>query len=110
VVRGLYKGLKHRHVSGPTARPVASNLLVIFADLGVGAQNPTHFASNRSWIPRSETGLSTTIASSGLLEDARTRPQLPSSTVTSNAVEKFLAFDRRCGMLLEQDKSQPLPR
>src|SRR5438309_38376 len=30
----------------------------------------------------SETGLSTTTTSSGLLEEARTRPQLPSSTVT----------------------------
>src|SRR4029077_3572583 len=29
-----------------------------------------------------ETGLPTTTTSSGLLEDARTRPQLPSSTVT----------------------------
>src|SRR4029077_15473389 len=30
----------------------------------------------------SDTGLSTTTTSSGLLEEARTRPQLPSSTVT----------------------------
>src|SRR5580658_8260879 len=30
----------------------------------------------------SETGLSTTTTSSGLLDDARTRPQVPSSTVT----------------------------
>src|SRR5476651_76103 len=30
----------------------------------------------------SDTGLSTTTTSSGLLEDARTRPQLPSATVT----------------------------
>src|SRR3984957_19283569 len=30
----------------------------------------------------SDTGLSTTTTSSGLLDDARTRPQLPSSTVT----------------------------
>src|SRR5436190_23560928 len=30
----------------------------------------------------SDTGLSTTTTSSGLLEDARTKPQVPSSTVT----------------------------
>ena len=30
----------------------------------------------------SDTGLSTTITSSGLLEEARTRPQVPSSSVT----------------------------
>src|SRR6202021_817335 len=39
-------------------------------------------ASNMSRIRCSETGLSTTTTSSGLLEEARTRPQLPSSTVT----------------------------
>ncbi len=34
--------LKHRHVFGPTVRPVASNLLVIFADVGMGAQHQIH--------------------------------------------------------------------
>src|ERR1700760_1267907 len=39
-------------------------------------------SSNMSRIRCSDTGLSTTTTSSGLLDDARTRPQLPSSTVT----------------------------
>src|SRR5262249_11800849 len=37
---------------------------------------------NMSRMRASETGLSTTTTSSGLLEEARTRPQVPSSTVT----------------------------
>ena len=39
-------------------------------------------ALNMSRMRASETGLSTTTTSSGLLEEARTKPQLPSSTVT----------------------------
>src|SRR4029078_2020620 len=39
-------------------------------------------ALNISRIRASDAGLSTTTTSSGLLDDARTRPQVPSSTVT----------------------------
>ena len=59
-----------------------SNLLIVFADLGMGTQHAESIASNMSRIRCSLTGLSTTTTSSGLLDDARTRPQLPSSTVT----------------------------
>src|SRR5262245_33564337 len=39
-------------------------------------------ALNMSRIRASDTGLSTTTTNSGLFDDARTRPQVPSSTVT----------------------------
>ena len=43
---------------------------------------PAQRSLNMSRIRASDTGLSTTTTSSGLLEDARTSPQVPSSTVT----------------------------
>src|ERR1700676_738296 len=54
----------------------------LYAPTSGWVRSTESIASNRSRIRCSETGLSTTTTSSGLLEEARTRPQLPSSTVT----------------------------
>ena len=58
------------------------NRLIIRADLRVRAQHAASTALNISRMRASDTGLSTTTTSSGLLDEARTRPQVPSSTVT----------------------------
>jgi hypothetical protein len=57
-----------------------SNLLIVLADFGWERSTPSTI-SNMSRMRFSDTGLSTTTTSSGLLEDARTSPQLPSSIV-----------------------------
>jgi hypothetical protein len=47
----------------------------------------------------SEIGLSTTTTSSGLLEDARIKPQVPSSTDDAHAVDRDQLADRLPGNL-----------
>src|SRR6202163_3764390 len=60
----------------------AAQIFWLYSPTSGWVRSTAFIASNRSCMRCSLTGLSTTTTSSGLLDDARTRPQLPSSTVT----------------------------
>ena len=78
--------------------PASSDCLVVGADLGILPQDRSH-GLEHGGRRYSEAGLSITTTSSGLLDDARTRPQVLSSVVmrTPLTVTRSTVFEPAIG-------------
>jgi hypothetical protein len=68
--------------SRATIARAADQIVWLYAPTSSWVRSTASTALNMSRMRASDTGLSTTTTSSGLLEEARARPQVPSSTVT----------------------------